>query len=59
MQANPLCVPPLTYHRTRLQWCAAALWRLLRQWLVYLVIGLVLLGAFSAGATTSMAALVA
>lgn len=52
-------LPPRTYHRIRLQWCAAALWRLLRQWLVYLVIGLVLLGAFSAGAATSMAALVA
>lgn len=51
--------PPLSYHHIRLQWCGAALWRLLRQWLVVLVIGLVLLGAFSVGATSSMAALVA
>lgn len=50
---------PLSYHHIRLQWCGAALWRLLRQWLVVLVIGLVLLGAFSVGATSSMAALVA
>jgi hypothetical protein len=49
----------LSYHRIRLQWCGAALWRLLRQWLVILVMGLVLLGAFSVGATTSMAAIVA
>ncbi|TXT39989.1 MAG: hypothetical protein FD135_1741 [Comamonadaceae bacterium] len=58
MTAAPL-FPPLTYHRIRLQWCGAALWRLLRQWLVVLVIGLMLLGAFSVGATSSMAALVA
>lgn len=51
--------PPLSYHHIRLQWCGAALWRLLRQWLVVLMIGLVLLGAFSAGASTSMAAMVA
>lgn len=50
--------PPLSYHHIRLQWCGVALWRLLRQWLVVLMIGLVLLGAFSVGATSSMAALV-
>jgi hypothetical protein len=50
---------PLSYHRIRMLWCRVALLRLLRQWLVYLVIGLVLLGAFSAGGTTSIAAMVA
>jgi hypothetical protein len=52
-------IPLLSYHRIRLQWCGAALRRLLRQWLVYLVIGLVLLGAFSAGGATAIAAIVA
>jgi hypothetical protein len=52
-------IPLLSYHRIRLQWCGATLWRLLRQWLVYLVIGLVLLGAFSAGGLSAIAAIVA
>lgn len=56
----PLVLPtPLSYHRIRLQWCASVLRRLARQWLIYLVIGLALLGAFSPGAGTSMAAMLA
>lgn len=50
---------PLRYHRVRLQWCAAALLALLRRWGVYVVMGLAMLGAFSVGGTTSIAAITA
>jgi hypothetical protein len=50
---------PLSYCRIRLQWCGSVLRGLLKQWLVYVVVGLALLGGFSAGATSSMAALMA
>jgi hypothetical protein len=40
----------------RLRWCASALRDLLRRWAVYIVAGLAMLGAFSAGALSSMSA---
>lgn len=48
--------PASSYHRMRLRWCAAALRELLRRWAVYIVAGLAMLGAFSAGAVDSVSA---
>lgn len=55
----PFLPTPLRYHRMRLRWCGAALLALLQRWGVYVVVGLAMLGAFSAGGTTSIAAITA
>lgn len=49
----------MSYHRMRLKWCGATLRALLRRWAVYVVLGLLIVGAGSVGATTAMAAIAA
>jgi hypothetical protein len=49
----------LSYAQVRLRWCRVAIVALLKRWSVYTVLTVVMLGAFSAGALTSMSAMVA
>jgi hypothetical protein len=53
-------LPALRYAEVRRRWFWAALMELLRKWAIYIVMGLAILGAFSAeGSATSMAAVMA
>lgn len=52
-------LPALRYAQVRRRWFWAMLVRLLRKWAIYIVMGLAIFGAFSVGATTSMAAIAA
>jgi hypothetical protein len=55
----PLALPELRYGPVRLLWCRAALVALIKRWSLYIALGVLMLCAFSSGALTAMAALVA
>lgn len=57
--ASPPSLPQLSYAQVRRRWFWSTLVQLLRKWAIYIVMGLGIFGAFSVGATTSMAALTA
>jgi hypothetical protein len=59
VRASTIHLPDLGYQQVRIRWCLTTILSLLQRWAGYIVLGILILGGFSEGATTSMAALAA
>ncbi|MGH6648413.1 hypothetical protein [Aquabacterium sp.] len=59
MRTPTITVPKLNYRQVRARWCLAVIRALVKRWLAYIILAIAMLGAFSVGATTSMAAMTA